>query len=323
MSPLAGFVVLGVLLISFLKPAHAFAGDIYYWIQPLAKHPQHQLTRAAFLQRCKELQITCEAVGTEENDVGETLRQALDILDGGNVAGMSIWIGGEQWQPLIDKAASVGVPVILAHGSLAAPKIQGITAVIGGDPIQTGSAWAAQVAPSFSGKAGTIAVTQGSFNDFENAGAAAFADSLKKLCPDISVLSPVLEGFDSEDSVAIASSLILANPDLVGAFSTTALGAQTWTFAQRKTGKSIVVVGGNQLGNNLNYVKSGEVFAVGWSPFIEVAQLAADLLQRAVSKAGPDVTYHNTIPRYLITQENVDVFTKKHSEHLESLGKID
>ena len=67
--------------------------------------------------------------------------------------------------------------------------------------------------------------------------AEVFTEAMNEYCPDITVLAPEEEGPEPTQAIAKAVSIMQANPDLIGALSTTGGGPTTWAGAQKETGK--------------------------------------------------------------------------------------
>lgn len=152
------------------------------------------------------------------------------------------------------------------------------------------------------GEKGIVAVTCGSYTMNEAEAADAFIDEMKKY-PDITVLEPQEEGFDTPIAIQRATSIIQANPELAGAFSTTGSGAVTWATAQKNAGKEICIIGMDYTEANLDLVSNGEVYALVAQPIYDEFRVAVDLLDAAFR--GETVNFDNLVPAPLITLDNV------------------
>lgn len=297
--------------------------DTFYWVQPTRKHPLHQKTIAAFHSTCQELGMKCASIGTEEADVLGTITLLSQALDQNDAAGVAIWVGGPEWQPIIDRMAKAKIPVVLAHAVTSGQRVDGITALIGGiDPSQVTPQIPIAICKALEGKKGSFAITQGAFNAYESTVATNFAKQMTECCPEVRVLNPEEETFDPERASEIAVNIIEKTPDLLGAFSTTASGAQTWTSAQRKTGRKLVLAGGNQFVGALDFVRSGELLAFMWSPSVDEAHLSATVLHHIAK--GETYEYWNEVKRPVVTSDNVDQFSPSRivKEPIPGIAKI-
>ena len=110
------------------------------------------------------------------------------------------------------------------------------------DPVK----WAASAADAIGAKingTGAVAITEGSFNAVEDAVAKGFADEMAAKYPNVKVLKPQEEGFDPPVAIAKAVAILQANPDVVGAISTTGAGPVTWAGAADQTGRTVYAIG--------------------------------------------------------------------------------
>jgi ribose transport system substrate-binding protein len=156
------------------------------------------------------------------------------------------------------------------------------------------------------GQAGSVAVTQSVFSAGESLVAAEFTQAFHEMCPAIRVLAPQEEGLDLPAAIAKASAILTANPDLIGAFSTTGNGPSTWTGAAKDAGKQpgdLTIVSMDYTRPNLDLVRDGWVYALVGQPLYEEAYRAVEILL-AHYRQEP-FAYANMIPAPLITQANL------------------
>ena len=188
--------------------------------------------------------------------------------------------------PYVAKRAREGFPIVTWHRLPEQGSVPGLTAAVGHDVAQAASDAALAMGKVLDGK-GTIAVTQGSFNAEENQMAADFAAVIAKNFPTIQLLAPQLEGFEPSAAKAKAIALLQGNPAITGAFSTTGNGAETWSGAARTAHRRISIISMDYTRQNLDLVKSGEVYAIVAQPLYEEGAAVADLAgQLAAQRAN-------------------------------------
>ena len=156
------------------------------------------------------------------------------------------------------------------------------------------------------GGKGTVAITEGSFNEGEDALAKAFTDRMAEKYPDVKVLPPQEEGFDPPVAIAKATGILQSNPDVVAALSTTGGGPVTWAGAVEDTGRDIVIIGPDMTRPNMDPVRDGKVYALAAQPGYETHQLAVDLLARAI--CGEKVPYTNELPTPIVFKDGLDPY---------------
>ena len=277
----------------------------FYWVQNTAWHPVHQLTQLSFLEGCDELGLDCDLATTDEGSLEALLAVGEQAIDREGTAGVAMWADGlPVVAPLIEKAKEKGIWVALPHfpvpeGSFADNAVQ-IAADTSQYPIPVAEAMCEQL----EGQTGSVAVTQNNFNATENAVAEVFTEAMNELCPDINVLPPEEEGPEPTQAIAKAVSIMQANPDLIGALSTTGGGPTTWAGAQKELGKEIVAVGMDYTRVNLDLVDSGQVFAVVGQPLYEESKGSAELLYKMAN--GEEVPYWTVLEAPLITKDDLD-----------------
>jgi ribose transport system substrate-binding protein len=149
--------------------------------------------------------------------------------------------------------------------------------------------------------AGKVAITMSGPSDAESAVAAAFTKELQLKCPSLAVLTPQVETTDPNQAIAVAGSILQANKDLTGAFSTTGGGATAWAKATAEAGRKpgeITIIGMDFTVENLDKVKDGEVYALVAQPvYTEMYHTVVLLLETVM---GEQVPYENTLPSPLI-----------------------
>ncbi len=253
----------------------------FYWIQALKGHPVHQLTQIAFRDGCDQLGYACQIVGTDAGDTVGTVAMAEQVLARGDAAGFAIWTGNPAFNPFIEEVGKKGIPIILPHFPTEEGSVPGATGVISCDPAAYAVAAADAIGEQVGGK-GTVIITQGGFNITENLVAEKFTARLHETYPDIKVLEPVEESFDTIKAVAAAVSILQAHPEAVAALSTTGGGPTTWATAQRDANRKLTIIGMDYTRVNLDLIKDGEVYAIVAQPLWEESFGAAELLDKSI-----------------------------------------
>jgi len=272
------------------------------WTQPLRDHPVHRIMQAGFLSKCEELGYQCEIVGNSGSsfDVPATVSLAKGALAGGGYDAAAVYAADPAIYPFIEELGQQqDLPVVSWHIPIERGTVKGLTAITGTKPEEYAKNAAVAMGEEIGGK-GTVAITQGSFNPVENPVAETFTDTMRDRFPDVEVLEPQEEGFEPSAAQAKAVNIIQANPDLVGAFSTTGGGPQTWDGAADQTGKNITIISMDYTRQNLDLVKKGEVYAIVAQPLFEEGAKTAELLGKLAQ--GEKVPYYNWLPAPIVTK---------------------
>ena len=280
----------------------------FYWVQNTAWHPVHQLTQQSFLQGCADNGLQCELATTDDTTVDSLLALADQVVSRPDNKGMAMWAGGlPAVAPIIEKAKAKGIPVVLPHfpvpqGSFADNAVQ-----IAADS----SKWPDPVAKAMCDElkkqgitSGSVAITENNHNATEDMVAKVFAEGMKNYCPTLKILDVQLEGADPTQAIAVATSIMQANPDIVAALSTTGGGPTTWAGAQKETGKKIVAAGMDYTRTNLDLVKNGEIWGTVAQPLYDENYGAAKLLGMMAN--GMSVPYNTVLTAPLVTLANVN-----------------
>ena len=288
-------------------PAVKAKGKKLCWVQPLKGHPVHQMTQIAFKEECRNLGYECVIIGTDGADISGTIDLAEQALAKGDIAGMAVWTGLPAFNPFIERAGKLGIPIILPHFPAAEGSIPGATGIISCDPVAYARQAAQEIGKAINGK-GEVAITQGNFNTTENMVTETFAKAMKEIYPGVTVLKAEEEGFDPSKAISKAVSILQAHPNVVAALSSTGGGPTTWAGAQKETGRKIFAVGMDYTRVNLDLVKDGEVFAVVGQPLWEESTGAADLLDKAIR--GEKIPWWTKLPAPFITKDKVAPYSQ-------------
>lgn len=275
------------------------------WVQELIGHPVHRIMQSGFMTECKKLNVQCELVGADTVDIPATNALADAALAKGGFKGVARYAFDPATYPSIKKFADEGYPVVSWHIPVPDGAAPGLKAIANTDPAD----YAKKAAMAIGNKincTGTVAITEGSFNTTENLVAKTFTDTMTSNCPNVKVLAPEEEGFDPPKAAAKAVSILQAHPDVVAAMSTTGGGPVTWSTAEKQTGKKLVIIGMDYVRQNLDLVKSGDVYAVVAQPLFPEGAKMADLLVDLINKKS--VSYQNPIPSEIVTTAELDKY---------------
>ena len=274
----------------------------------LKTHPVVQIMMAGFIKRAKELGYPYYLYQPDDSDTAKAYSLAEAGVTQHGIKGMVQYIFDDGTAMYIQKWANMGIAVTSAHTYIAEEdkdKWPGLLAWAACSAEEYGRAAANAIGEQVGGT-GVVAVTEGGFNTTEDAAAAAFIDEMSKNYPDIVVLEPQEEGYDTPTAIQRATAIMQANPDIVGAFSTTGAGPSTWAGAQANTGKKICIISMDYSETNLDLVKNGEVYALVAQPLYQEFAMAVDLLDQYFR--GEEIEWANVMDAPLITTENVDEY---------------
>ena len=278
------------------------------WVQPMRDHPVHRLMQAGFLDKCKALGYTCEVVGNPSAtnwDVAGTLPLAEAAIARTKFDAIGVYGPDPAIFPFITKLSREGFPIVTWHVLPAEGTVEGLKAATGEDIVSAGANAAVAIGEKLGGK-GTVAVTQGASNDTENLMSDSFRKTLAEKFPDIKALDTQMEGFEPSAAEGKAVGILQGNPDVVGAFSTTGNGVQTWSGAARKADREVVIIGMDYIRQNLDIIKSGAAYGLVAQPLYEEGAKTAELA--AALAEGREIAYLNPLPAEVITAEGLDTY---------------
>ncbi len=278
------------------------------WVQPMRDHPVHRLMQAGFLKKCEELGYKCEVVGNASAtnyDVAASIPLAEAALARTQFGAVAVYGPGPELYPYIGKLGAEGIPIVTWHVLPKEGTVAGLKAATGEDIPDAGHNAAIAMGDKLGGK-GVVALTQGSYNDTENVMADSFRATMKEKYPGITVLDTQLEGFEPSAAEAKAVGILQGNADIVGAFSTTGNGIQTWSGAARKADRTVAIIGMDYIRQNLDIIKSGGAYGLVAQPLYEEGAKTAELA--AALAEGKEVPYLNPLPAKVITAADLDPY---------------
>ncbi len=306
MSTIMKLGAAAVLAATVMTSGASYAADkALLWVQPMRDHPVHRLMQAGFLAKCKELGYQCEVVGNPSAtnyDAPASIPLAEAALARTKFGAVAVYGPGPELYPYIGKLSQQGYPVVTWHVLPKEGTIPGLNAATGEDIPAAGANAADAMGAKLGGK-GVVALTQGSYNATENVMANSFRAEMKAKYPDIKILDTQLEGFEPSAAEGKAVGILQGNPDVVGAFSTTGNGIQTWSGAARKAGRNIVIIGMDYIRQNLDIIKAGDAYGIVAQPLYEEGAKTAELA--AALAEGKKVPYLNPLPAKVITASDL------------------
>jgi len=266
-------------------------------------HPVHRIVQLGFLSKAKELGYPAEILGSEGADAADAVALAEQGIAKG-VKGMLVWAHVPAFYPVIKKASDAGIKIVVPHFTIKEGDASGIDSNLAADPVKYSQDAAKAIGDKLAGKKGSVAVTQGSFNTVENSAAGAFTKYMNENYPDLKVLKPIEEGFDPPAAVSKAIAIIQANPDLLGAYSTTGGGPVTWAGAMDQTNRpDLVCIGMDYTEQNIDLVKNGKIYAIVAQPLYEEAQQSVVILDKLLR--GEKVPYFTPLDAPIVTRDGI------------------
>lgn len=270
-------------------------------------HPVLRIIESGFATACKELGYNYQIVGTEGTDANDMNAAAEAAAAAGSDAILLMAETETSIATVNNLASDYGVKVGVPHVHWEEGTMQGLNFCVACDATSYGKAVADFMAEKLDGKAGTIAVTESRYNEIEDAAAKAFIDRIAELQNEgklegVKVLEPAVEGCtDVTESTDVNASIIQANQDIIGAFSTTGNGPLTWSNAARKCGYEpgdICIVSMDYTADNLAELEAGYVTAIVAQPLFQEAYEAAYYFDKLLR--GEDVSYWNELEAPLV-----------------------
>lgn len=269
------------------------------------QHPVVRLMRLGFWDACRDYNFNCEEVLVMEPDIDGYV-SAMDQVGTMDARAAVIYNDNDALIAGAERLTEI-MPTVSFHMPFPKGECPN-TAWVSADTTAYAIDAARRMGDKMGGE-GVIATSISNPNGVEDAVIAAFKETIAEEYPNITVLDEIYEGLDLNQAIALAASQIQAHPELTAAFSTTGNGANTWATALRDAGYEageVVVVGMDYTPQNLELIKSGEVWGVVGQPLVEEvyeATIIADRISRGLS-----YDEQNWLPAPFVTIDNVDYY---------------
>ena len=263
----------------------------------LVNHPVLRCVELGFKEACEELGYQYQIVGPEGQDYNEmnAAAEAAAVY----ADGILLWAQDSTCLVTIDSMKNdygcfVGVP----HTYWEEGSSDGLDFTMACVPETYAIAVADFFAEKLDGKTGSIAVTQATYNENEDAAAAAFIARIAEHQAEgrlegVTVLDPAIEGAtDITESTNVNTSIIQANSDLIAAFSLTGNGPVTWSNAARNCGLEpgdLCIVAMDYTADNLAEIEAGYCTAIVAQPLYTEAYESVLYLDKLLR--GEEVEY--------------------------------
>lgn len=300
------FLILLVVFLLFGCSATQQTEDDTIWFVLMNKqHPVHHLMRLGFEDACRDYKMNCK-YNTWEMAEHSRFIQGMEEVAAQGGYGVVTLVGIESAWTVVDEVSKTGMKVISVH----MPFPEGephpnIASWISTDTMDYARRSAEAMGEKLGGK-GTVAVTVSEISDLEKPIADEFIKYLNDNYPDIKTLPVEEEGFDVPQAIAVASAILQANPDVVGAFSTTGAGATTWARAAQDAGHNpgdVTIISMDYTMPNLDLMEEGWVYMLVGQPLYEEEYMAVELFYKMLN--GESVEFANWLPAPMITIDNM------------------
>ncbi len=295
------------------KGEYTTKGKVIYDVGWLKGHPVIRLMTLGFILGAKDLGYEYKILESDGSDMNKLIQD----LEQANAEGASAVVGfvhDPAVGPAVAALGKSGIPFCSGHFPQPEGQFPGLTAWASTETAPYAEAAAKAMGDELRKrgvKAGSIAITEGSFNTVENKVAEVFADTIKKNYPEFKPLQAQEEGFDPPPAIAKAAAIIQANPDIVGALSTTGAGPTTWARAAEENGLpdgKIVIISMDYTRPNLDLVKAGKVFGLVGQPLVDEFRQCVHILDKVLR--GEKYDYANPLPAPIITLKDIDTYYK-------------
>jgi ribose transport system substrate-binding protein len=298
-------------------------GKVIYDVGWLKGHPVIRLMTLGFIAGANELGYKYKLLLSDGSDINKLIQDYEQAIAEGATAIVG-YIHDPALGPVVKKMGEAGIPFVSAHFPQPEGEYPGLTAWVAADNVAYAKAAAKAMGDELVRrgiKSGTIAMTEGSFNTVENNVAKYFKETMNADHPEFKVLDAQEEGFDPPTAIAKAAAIIGANPDIIGALSTTGAGPTTWATAADETGHKdgeIVIISMDYTRPNLDLVKAGKVYGLIAQPLYEEFRQAVHILDKKLR--GEAFDYANPLPSPIITVKDLQAYYDLNDQVEATLG---
>ena len=277
----------------------------------LKGHPVIRLMTLGFIIGAEELGYEYKLLLSDGADYAKFV-QDLEQANAEGASAVVGFIGDPSQGPAVAALGESGIPFCSAHFPQEEGDYPGLTAWAATETVPYAEAAARAMGEELRKRGvteGSLAITQGNFNTVENLVAETFAATIKAEYPEFTPLESQEEGFDPPVAIAKAVAIIQANPDIVGALSTTGAGPTTWARAAEENGLEdgeIVIISMDYTRPNLDLVKEGKVFGLVGQPLVAEFRECVYVMDKVLR--GEDYDYANPLPAPIITFDDLDEY---------------
>lgn len=287
-------------------------------------HPTIKVMMLGFWDACKKYDVDCKfIVDTSTEDSGLIAAQEKAIAFGASGLVTASYL---QFRAVTVEAQKAGIPAVGFHGNLSAEddatdKVSGLVAWVAPEPLLYGAAVADAMKEKI-GCEGPVIVTQSMFNITEDAANKGFVDEWAKVCPGSVVLPVEQEGLEPVAAIAKVSAVLMAHPDLKGAFGTTGGSINAWGKAlqqlQYKAG-DVCLIGMDATKENIDMIKSGYAYMLVNQPVYAETYKAVEIL--IANMTGKPFAYDNPLSADLVGIDGLDALSELAARSLTDLPK--
>ena len=298
-------------------------GKVMYNVGFLKGHPVIRLMTLGFIIGAEELGYEYKLLLSDGADYAKFV-QDLEQANAEGASAVVGFIGDPSQGPAVAALGESGIPFCSAHFPQEEGAYPGLTAWAATETVPYAEAAARAMGEELRKRGvteGSLAITQGNFNTVENLVAETFAATIKAEYPEFTPLESQEEGFDPPVAIAKAVAIIQANPDIVGALSTTGAGPTTWARAAEENGLEdgeIVIISMDYTRPNLDLVKEGKVFGLVGQPLVAEFRECVYVMDKVLR--GEDYDYANPLPAPIITFDDLDEYYEFNDMVEEYLG---
>lgn len=300
------FVLVMAVLMVGCKPK-APEKTVYAFLSPNLQHPVVRTMALGFWEACADLGVECKDYSYDGVDLSLQAVATDQMIAAGNIAGAISFVDKAVYEQNL-KLIAAGILIDCIHVQVPEGDLPGLLAWVATDQADYARRSAQFIGEKLKGK-GVVAITQGNLNDVENLVSAEFIKEMNSLYPEITVLEPEMEGFETSAGIAKASAILQAHPEINAAFGTTGGSPTTWAKAAEQAGYKpgdLIIVGMDYTRANLDLVKSGWVTALVGQPLYEETYKALEIL--VAHNKGEKVEYANPFPAPIITIDDIDTY---------------
>lgn len=253
-----------------------------------ANHPVHRIVQYGFDKGIEHHCATKIDATLDEGSAMELMANYERAVVEEKAQGMLLWSGDDMfYQFMRDMKKEHGIEFVVPHFAHEYVDTKNfIAANPHYDIRKLGEMAADMLVEALHAKgitSGAIGNTQAGASVTTNAASDAFRHRLKEIAPQFRVTDVVFAGLDISAAATKNVGIINSNPDLVGAFGTTATCAQAWTEAMETTGRTdLVVIAVECTEGNLDVLENGPITGLMCAPLFDEGYNSVGILHDVI-----------------------------------------